>query len=134
MQRRQTGAIERRADGQLLCANHNDGEGWGVVYAPFAIGSHRSCSLTSNSYPSPCACVSSAFLSICWSSSGDCGGSTPSFFGGVDDMFIRLTAGAVSGFEGACALADCSVICWRPRHWETAAKPCNDVRAGERCG
>ena len=25
---------------------------------PFAIGSHLSCSLTSNSYPSPCACVS----------------------------------------------------------------------------
>lgn len=36
-------------------------------------------------------------------------------------MFIRRAAGAGSGVEGACALADCSVICWRPRHWASRA-------------
>jgi hypothetical protein len=33
-------------------------EGRREIDPPLAIGSHRSCSLTSNSYPSPCACVS----------------------------------------------------------------------------
>lgn len=72
------------------------------IDVPLAIGSHRSCSLTSNSYPSPCACVSSAFLSM-GSSSGDWAGSTPSFFGGVGDI---LSAGC---WYGAYALASNSL-------------------------
>jgi len=55
----QTAAIRRRADVHAFGAGKSDGKGRrGEVDAPLAIGSHRSCSLTSNSYPSPCACVS----------------------------------------------------------------------------
>jgi hypothetical protein len=131
-------AIRRGADGRKTRANQNDEEGQGTVYAPLAIGSHRSCSLTSNSYPSPCACASSV-RSMGWSSSGDWTGATPSALcgcSGVDDML------ADSRLDGACALAACAVIRWRPRHtgedamaWRPGLQPrCNgnDVWRGMR--
>jgi hypothetical protein len=81
-------------------------EGQGRVYAPLAIGSHRSCSLTSNSYPRPCACASSV-RSIGWSSSGEWTGTAassltcwvmaPCICSGVDDMVAgrRVCAGGL---------------------------------------
>lgn len=51
----------------------------------------------------------------------------PSWAGSTTCLF-----GGLQGLRGACALADCEVICWRPRHWETGAKSCDGVRPGAR--
>lgn len=59
---------------------------------PFAIGSHRSCSFTSNSYASPWACGSCGSLSMCSEVPGDCAaGSTSVSFGGEADIMYLAT-------------------------------------------
>lgn len=61
---------------------------------PFAIGSHRSCSLTSNSYVnSRCACASGSPLSMDSEFSGDCPPCSTSSFGGETDMMYMPAAG-----------------------------------------
>jgi hypothetical protein len=141
IQVRPRAAIRRRADGSETTRKSRGSRGQGRGYAPLAIGSHRSCSLTSNSYPSPWACASAPSRSMCASSpSGDwacttlssgfvcdCGSIDPGIFSGVDDML------AATCLYGTCALAGCAVIRWRPRHWGSCAGLAPCLQPGERC-
>lgn len=60
---------------------------------PFAIGSHRSCSLTSNSYANSRACASGSPLSMGSEFSGDCPPCSTSSFGEEADMMYMPAAG-----------------------------------------
>lgn len=60
---------------------------------PFAIGSHRSCSLTSNSYANSRACASGSPLSMGSEFSGDCPPCSTSSFGGEGDMMYMPAVG-----------------------------------------
>jgi len=108
------GRKRRRAGGRDGVHKSKRGHEARRADVPLAIGSHRSCSLTSNSYPCPCACVSSAFRSM-GSSSGDAAGSTRSLLGGVADM---LSAGCCDGLRRVAAAEGMRwrIIRWRPRH------------------
>lgn len=64
---------------------------------PFAIGSHRSCSLTSNSNAKSRACASGSPLSMGSEFSGDCPPCSTSSFGGETDMMYMPAAGTCCG-------------------------------------
>lgn len=83
----------------------------GHVNLPFAIGSHRSCSFTSNS-PWPCACVSWFSLSMCSGSSPDCAsGSTSGSFGGeAEDMILGVWVRAA---DTGLRRGSFGMLCWQ---------------------
>jgi hypothetical protein len=83
----------------------------GHVNLPFAIGSHRSCSFTSNS-PWPCACVSWFSLSMCSGSSPDCtSGSTSGSFGGeAEDMILGVWVRAA---DTGLRRGSFGMLCWQ---------------------